>query len=185
MRYPMLVSIFAVCASVFATAKDDPKDARVVADTSASFETLVTQVRGEMAEGGRYEFMSESNKAEVNARLDEMSTMLKQRGAVAQMREDEKVKLFNDQEKVNGLLTQSDSTRLICTRVAPVGSHIPVTTCKTYGELAQSRRDVSKYMRQKSGMLGCGGESASPDCGVTGPDRLLHHIPTGGGGGHP
>jgi hypothetical protein len=56
------------------------------------------------------------------------------------------VQLFNTQEHLNGILTHSDSNRLVCERRAPVGTNIPVNSCKTVGQIEKERKDSQKTM---------------------------------------
>lgn len=117
----------------------------VVADTSEKFSLLVEAIRQEMAPGKRYEFLRSADRATVNQALDRMSAMLARSGSVDAMSREERTQLQNDQEKVNGLLARNADDRLVCTYVAPVGSHLPVKSCKTAREIEQNR---ANYRRQ-------------------------------------
>jgi hypothetical protein len=121
----------------------------VVADTSEKFELLVEAIRQEMAPGKRYEFLRDSDRSRVNQSLDRMAAMLAKSGSVDQLSSEERTRLFNDQEVVNGLLAKNADDRLVCTYVAPVGSHLPVKTCRTAREIAKSR---DEFRRQSDGL---------------------------------
>jgi len=54
------------------------------------------------------------------------------------------------QEEVNGILHHNDNNRLVCEHVAPVGSHLPVTTCRTYGEILGQRRADQKFLQDRA-----------------------------------
>ncbi|MGB0133683.1 hypothetical protein [Dokdonella sp.] len=122
------------------SAKKSQEEA-VVADTPEKFELLVLAIRQEMAPGKRYEFLSRRNRDTVNHQLDLMQQMLVKAGSVSNMSDESRVKLFSMQEEVNGILARNAEDRLVCTHVAPVGSHIPKTICHTVRELAASKRD--------------------------------------------
>ncbi|MEO8461347.1 MAG: hypothetical protein ABI451_12525, partial [Dokdonella sp.] len=77
---------------------------------------------------------------------DEMMAMLTKYGSVGAMPDKTRLELFNDQEKINGLLLGSDSERKVCTREAPTGSHRPVMTCRTYGQIETERRESERFM---------------------------------------
>jgi hypothetical protein len=117
---------------------------RVKAETGEAFAKTAASVRSEMTEGGRYEFITNDEKAKVNADLDAMTAMLQKSGSVAAMSQPEKVQLFNTQEHLNGILTHSDRNRLVCEHKAPIGSHIALTSCKTVAEIEKMRRDGQK-----------------------------------------
>ena len=143
----------ALFASMFwlgtACAADKVNEKRVAADTADTpekFEQLTAAVHQEMAEGGHYEFIRPDAKAQVDSDLAAMSALMQKAGSVAQMNQDDKIQLFNRQEHVNGILTHNDSNRLICERRSPVGSNIPITMCKTVGEIEHERRKSQKFL---------------------------------------
>lgn len=122
-----------------------PVEKAVIADTAEKFQLLVEAIRQEMAPGKRYEFLRDRDRETVNQALDRMAAMLAKSGTVDALNPEEKTRLFNDQEVVNGLLAKNADDRLVCTYVAPVGSHLPVKTCRTAREIAQSQ---AKFRRQ-------------------------------------
>lgn len=117
------------------------------ADTKAAFAIQVASIRQQMQTGGRYQYVDPTERATVNTKLAEMSTLFDRFGSVAKMNEDSRVRLYNYQEKVNGILTHNDVNREICQRVVPIGSHIPKTYCRTYGQIMRERRGTVKAMQ--------------------------------------
>ena len=144
-------SMAIVAAAAAASTEGKVLDKPVEADTPAAFATVAASVRGDMRDGGRYEFIRPDDKAKVGADLDEMATMLQKSGSVAAMSQSEKVRLFNMQEHVNGILTHSDRNRLVCEHRPPMGSNIPVTSCKTIAEVEKARRDAQKLSMDQTG----------------------------------
>jgi hypothetical protein len=134
----------------------------VAADTAQKFLNLAAFIRNEMDTGGRYEFIKPSDKQLVAVDLDTMAAMLQKSGAVANMSSAEKLALFNVQEHVNGLLTHNDSERLVCEHVNPIGSHIPQTTCRTYGAIERYRQKTGKMFQDASLKWPSKGGSAMP-----------------------
>ena len=84
----------------------------------------------------------------VNQSLDKMGALLDASGSVQAMTKDDRTRLFNEQEKANGILAKNADDRLICTRVAPTGSHRPVTECKTYRESEEIRKNSQTQLRE-------------------------------------
>jgi hypothetical protein len=123
-----------------------PEKALKIADTPEKFEVLVAAIRQEMAPEKRYEFLKKSDQATVDAILDKMSGMLKRAGSVDAMTPEMKADLMSAQEKVNGILARNADDRLVCTHVAPVGSHLPITTCHTVREIARKRDNTRHQM---------------------------------------
>ena len=141
-----LAALALLMAAVPVAAKKAEKKA-VVADTAEKFELLVEAIRGEMAPGKRYEFLQKSDREKVNHALDKMAAILANSGSVDAMSEDDRIKLFNEQEFVNGLLARNADDRLVCTHVAPVGSHLPVRKCRTAREINEDRSAAQRELR--------------------------------------
>ena len=141
----LLLAAFAVSA---AAATDKPTPA-VNADTKESFATVSGWVQKEMHAGGRYEHVTDSERSTVESKLASMSALLDKKGSVAQMNDAEKTQMFNDQEQVNSILAHRDGDRLVCQTVAPVGSHIPVKSCKTARQLEGDQRDAQKFIQDR------------------------------------
>ena len=146
-RAVLFAAVLLIVACVSAHAKTDEKKV-VVAETPEKFTLLVEAIRQEMAPGKRYEFLDSRNAAEVNAILDRIGQMLVSAGNVDAMNQEQKVQLMTEQERVNGILARNADDRLVCTHVAPVGSHLPVTECQTVRQIAQ-RRELSKKHRDE------------------------------------
>lgn len=124
----------------------------VKADTLEAFQKVADSVREQMKSGGHYEYIKITDKNIVDHELDQMAALLQKSGSVEAMNKDDKLVLFNLQEKVNGTLANNASDRLLCERTNPVGSHIPVTTCQTYAELMRRNSESKKYMQDSARM---------------------------------
>ncbi len=140
-----------VCSStlflVVSALADQVINKPVAADTPDKFAQTVYEIRQEMSPGGRYEFMRTDEKTKVESDLNAMAAMLQKSGSVERMTQTEKVQLFNAQEHLNGILTHSDSNRLVCEHTSPVGTSIPRTTCQTFGEVERSRKATNKSLQ--------------------------------------
>lgn len=110
--------------------------------TLDGFQTDSARIRKDMEAGGKYESISAPDKARVDARLGDMLKLLQSGVAQSEMSQNDKIALANAQEEINGILSHNDNNRLICKHVAPVGSHLPVTTCQTYAEMLAQRRQT-------------------------------------------
>jgi hypothetical protein len=121
----------------------------IMADTPEKFAELSKRIRDAMGNGGRYEFISATDRAKAEVELSTMQDMLSKAGSVDAMKPDERLHLYNAQERVNGILTHSDANRLVCERHAPVGTSIPQTTCRTFGEVERQSRNTDKYLQDQ------------------------------------
>lgn len=120
----------------------------VKADTKDSFNAVVTAVHQQMAPGKRYEFVDDGERAQIDTTFADMQSLFDKYATVGDMPQPVKLQLFNDQETVNAILTRRDDKRLVCESVAPAGSHIPRTSCRTYREIEVERRGAQNYMDQ-------------------------------------
>ena len=118
----------------------------VKADNKDDFAAVVSAVHQQMQPGGHYEFTSTKDRDAIDTQFSGMQSLFDKYGTVAQMDQNSKVQLFNEQEAVNALLTHNDSNRLVCEHIAPLGSNIPKTVCRTYGQIQQEQRDSQHYL---------------------------------------
>jgi hypothetical protein len=143
-RLALLAALILCCAS--AGAQDGKADRNgviekpVLADTAEKFTEQTRRIHQDMQAGGRYEYATTGERGKVDSLLDKMTGLLQKAGSVDAMNHDAKVVLFNAQAEVNGILKHNDSNRLVCESRAPIGSHIPVTTCRTFGSIEHGRR---------------------------------------------
>lgn len=144
------------------------KTPEVKADTKATFDAVSAEVHKQMAPGGRFEFVTRKEQAEVVASLDAMGALFDLYDSVARMDQGAKVALFNDQETVNAILKRRDSERLICRSELPTGSHIQTTKCRTYGDIQRAQTDSRNFMgrfqqqEQPNGGKANGGGNLTP-----------------------
>jgi hypothetical protein len=130
-----IVSIaFAIAYSTLAfhraAATEPYAEERIRIDTREAFEADAASVRSGMRPGGKYDYVRPQQQNTVEKKLSEIDALFSQSGSVAGMKEDQKIALFNAREAVDSILTMRDP--LVCKKEAPLGSHIPVTTCHTY-----------------------------------------------------
>lgn len=140
MRTIITIAVVLFAAFNLVSAKENYKESAFNADTKDKFESVSASVRKELEKGGRYEYVKPEERRQIEQKLTDMGAAFNESGSVQTMKEDTKIKLFNDQEVINSILTKRDKDRVICTNQAPLGSHIPVTSCHTYGQEEDARR---------------------------------------------
>jgi hypothetical protein len=164
----MLIAVAVAAGVAFcgaAGAKENYREKAFNADSRDKFEAVAADVRRQMESGGRYQYVKPEERTKVDTALAEMSTIFAANESVASMPEETKIKLFNDQEVVNSILTQRDGERVICKKEAPVGSHIPITSCHTYAQEVEARDGTKKQMNEW-GRGTCSATSASTGNGT-------------------
>src|SRR5690348_5184670 len=119
----------------------------VKADSKENFEAIVAAIHQQMQPGGRWQYIDACERATVNGRFADMGKLYDQFGSVDKMDQAAKVRLLADQSTVNAILTRRDGDRLICQTVMPVGSHLPVKTCKTYAQIQAEQNGAQEFLR--------------------------------------
>jgi hypothetical protein len=148
-RLWVCIALLAATVSVPAFAKETSEPA-VNANTKETFATVSAWVRKEMQGGGRYGSIAPEERAKVESKLDEMNAFFDRHAAVAEMTDADKTALFNDQEEVNAILSKRDGDRIICKNEMPIGSHIPIKTCKTYSQIEAERKGTRQYLDDRT-----------------------------------
>jgi hypothetical protein len=134
---------------------------RVYADTPATFAEQSQRIREDMQTGGRYEYITATDKRSVDRLLEQMAALLDRAGSVDAMNHDTRIQLFNAQEEVNGILKHNDSNRLVCESRAPIGSNILRTTCRTHGQIEATARNTKEGLMEFDHSRLCNG--SGPD----------------------
>ena len=121
---------------------------RTVMDVHQSFDAQRRSIEADLANGKTYSELSDSDRAKVTGALERMGNLLHEAGGVAALDEAQKVRVFNDQELVNSLLSQAAAdSRLICRREKRIGSNRTTTQCMTAlqrnRQSEQARKDLS------------------------------------------
>ena len=158
-----LVAIALVLAALPAAAKENYHEKTLNADTREKFQAVAESVHNEMQPGGRYEYVKPQERATIERSLAEMDALFAATGGVEHMKQDDKVKLFNEQEVVNSILTRRDRDRVICEDKPKLGSHVRTTNCHTYGQEEEARRGsqdtMGEWTRRGCAVAGCVGSS--------------------------
>ena len=122
----------------------------VKADSKENFEAVVAAIHQQMQPGGRWQYIDARERTTVDGSLADMGKLYDQFGSVDKMDQAAKVRLLADQSTVNAILTRKDGDRLICETVMPVGSHLPVKTCKTYAQIQAEQNGAQEFLRNRA-----------------------------------
>ena len=112
----------------------------LVAQSLDSFKQESAWIRNQMEAGGQYEFIKSGDKSRVETGMSTIERVLANHAGNNDLSTADKITIVNAQSEVNGILKHNDVNRLVCESRAPVGSHIPVNTCRTFGEIETQRR---------------------------------------------
>lgn len=120
----------------------------VNADTKDKFEAIVGAIRQQMQPGGRWQYIDKHELAAIDDSFADMQKLYGQFGRVSDMNQAAKVRLLADQSTVNAMLAKKDGERLICRTETPVGTHLPVTNCKTYAQIQAEKGEANDSLRK-------------------------------------
>jgi hypothetical protein len=117
-------------------------------DVEEQFATQRTQILEELGDGETYSEIQAADREKVKSALARISAALAKSGGVAQLGEEQKVAVFNDQELVNNILTEAgENSRLVCKRVKKTGSHMASNQCMTVAARNRAREHAQEQLR--------------------------------------
>ena len=114
-------------------------------DTGPSeFEAQMISIQEALDDGGTYGDISSTERRDVLAALARIRTALGPSGDASRLNERQKLRVFNDQELVNSILTGAgDDSQLVCRREKKTGTHLASNQCLTVAE----RRQAAEHAR--------------------------------------
>ncbi|MFC3716769.1 hypothetical protein ACFONC_11470 [Luteimonas soli] len=117
-------------------------------DVEEQFAEQRAQILEELGDGETFSEIENADREKVKSALARISTALDQSGGVAQLSEEQKVAVFNDQELVNNILTEAgENSRLVCKRVKKTGSHMSSNQCMTVAARNRARENAQDQLR--------------------------------------
>jgi Skp family chaperone for outer membrane proteins len=148
-RFAFFILLSLAASTAFAATKKST----VAIDLDASFAQQKAQIEQELGDGETYAEISSQDRATVREALNRIASKLDNAGGVESLSSQQKADVFNDQEKVNTILTKaSEDSRQICTRVQKVGSHRTTTQCTTVGQKRRDSEESLKAVRDSMGI---------------------------------
>lgn len=117
--------------------------------TAQDFLAQRKQIEAEFADGEKYSEITGAQRQDVRDALAIIAGKLDGKASTADLDEVDRVEVFNQQERVNTILTSAaEDSRLVCTREQSVGSHRTTTKCMTVAERRRSKDEADKELRK-------------------------------------
>jgi hypothetical protein len=110
----------------------------------AAFDAQAEQIRAEFTPNGRYGFLSDRQRQQIEEDLELMARLLAPRRTGQSLPDADLVQLYNAQERVNARLERRDAKRTVCERRRVLGSNIPKVECLSYGEHKRRTRGMDE-----------------------------------------
>jgi hypothetical protein len=149
-----LLPAFACFLLVTAAYADDRVvEKPLIAQSLDGFHKESGEIREQMKTGGRYEFLKNDERSKIEARLGTMEGILQRHADQNDLNGNDKIAMLNAQEEINSILKHNDSNRLICENRAPVGSNLPIKTCRTFGEIERQHGEAVRAMGEKDQLV--------------------------------
>lgn len=145
--YPAALLMVTLLFAAVASAKERV-ERPLTADTKTLFDDQAAAIRQQMQPGGHYEFVSTSERSEVEQNLERMAAVLGRHADPTSFSDADKTELLQAQENVNAVLTRNDGRRLICQRERATGSHLGKDKCQTFAERERARRSSENEVRR-------------------------------------
>ena len=147
---PLIVALaLAVSGAAFAAKAPPPS-----VDTGrAGFSDQKAAVEEEINKGDHFAEISDEDREQVFAALSRMDAIMAGHASPSELSEEDKVKLINDQELVNALLTKANKdSRIQCRREKKVGSHRTTSTCRTVAEWRRASKESREDLEKRRGL---------------------------------
>ncbi len=142
MRFKVLASIFLFLGAVSAHAENRGLDA------TSDFGAQKQQIEQALQDGKLYSEIVPVDREAVRGALARIAALLSKAGDVSHLDAEQKVAVFNDQERINTLLSKAASdSRLVCKREVKTGSHRATTQCMTVAERERAREHAQDELR--------------------------------------
>jgi Skp family chaperone for outer membrane proteins len=143
-RFAFVMLLSLAASTTFAASRKDG----ATLNLNAAFAQQKDQIERDLGDGETYAEISSQDRATVREALNRIASKLDAAGGVESMTGQQKADVFNDQEKVNTILTKaSEDSRLVCRREKKVGSHREITECLTVAERRRAYENAQKTMR--------------------------------------
>ena len=131
-----------------AAAAKERAERPLTADSKTLFDDQAAAIRQQMQSGGRYEFVSDAERADVERDLQRIAAVLARHADAQAFSDGDQAELLQAQENVNAVLTRNDGRRLVCVRERPTGSHLGKDKCQTFADIERARRSSETEVRR-------------------------------------
>lgn len=156
MRKIVLLSVL-LSAPLLAHAKIDSEAARSsgnpqVLNVKSPFEEQRQRILSDLAGGEKYSEISQQDQRDVRNALDRIAQQLDSVGSIEALSDAQRLRVFNDQEVVNNILTRAgEDSRMVCKRESSVSTRIASTQCLTVAQRRKLREEAQDHMRKSLG----------------------------------
>ena len=126
-----------------------------IALAEGDFAAQRAQIEQDLADGKTYAEITQSDRTKVRESLHRISGMLEGVESIDALSDEARVRVFNDQEQINVILTAAEAdSRTVCTSEVKTGSRRKITTCETVAQRnARRELDQDTLRRNQRGQM--------------------------------
>jgi hypothetical protein len=107
----------------------------------------ISQIERQLNDGETYSELKPEHRSEVRETLARLYGITERYSSQTAVPEEVKVAQFNDQARVNTILTQArEDSRMVCKREKATGSNRTTTQCMTVAQRERAKQDAQKRM---------------------------------------
>lgn len=148
MKVVSLIAGTAVLLLAVGVAQAKPKQKEAVFEPSKPLLEQVERIEAQLKDGETYSELSGDKRAEVREALSRLRGIAEQYPSEQSVPEKVKVQQFNEQDRVNVILTKArEDSRQICTREKTVGSNFATTRCMTVAERQRAKDNGQRALQ--------------------------------------
>ena len=144
-RHALACCLLTVFAGIAFGAKPAPSRNDAIRIAPNEFAQSRADLEAVIRKTDRYSELTPRQREDLDAALDRMEHTLSTVTVIADLKEEDKTRLYNDQELVNNVLTQAaEDSRMVCKREKKVGSHRYTNVCHTVAERRRMRESMQR-----------------------------------------
>jgi hypothetical protein len=161
LRMPMLCGLIFVSLASFSLSASEPPSSAQDTKPQPTLQKIVeqqTQLRAQVvAKRGAFKDMHDGDRDRLVKQQDRLLLLLEGHRNFDELREEERVEVFNHLQSVNAAATKAEEERQICERTRLVGTHRYEVVCMSGKEYREHRDNARKSVRT---VMKCQGASA-------------------------
>lgn len=148
MKVAKLIAGTAVLLLAAGVAQAKPKNNEQVFEPSKPLIEQVQRIETQLNDGETYSELEPEKRSEVRAALSRLRAIAEQYPSEGSVPEKVKVEQFNQQDRVNVILTKArEDSRQVCTREKTVGTNFATTRCMTVAERQRAKDNGQKALQ--------------------------------------
>ena len=137
------------CVNAASNSAPAASSAPAIVDAKAFIAEIDNSIR--LARSGEYGRMTPGRLARMSSARNKIVALLKDHASATDLEDEDRVEVYNQQEIILSAMRSADKDRIVCKRVAAIGTRLAQTECMTVGQrearAKRAREDVDNMRR--------------------------------------